>query len=55
VILKEREKYCPAKEELIFGKEVWRETCEKSNAGSKGRKGLIMQINANNLYQRKLL
>jgi hypothetical protein len=39
----------------FFGKEVLRETCEKSNAGSKGKKGLITQINANNLYQRKLL
>jgi hypothetical protein len=26
----------------FFGKEVLRETCEKSNAGSKGKKGLIM-------------
>jgi hypothetical protein len=38
----------------FFDKEVLRETCEKSNAGSKGKEWLIMQINANNLYQRKL-
>jgi hypothetical protein len=31
-------KYCPAKKEHIFGKEVLRETCEKSNAVSRGKK-----------------
>jgi hypothetical protein len=39
----------------FFGKQLLHETCKKSNAESKGKKGLIMQINANNLYQRKLL
>jgi hypothetical protein len=39
----------------FFGKKVLRETCGKSNAGSKGKKELVMQINANNLYERKLL
>jgi hypothetical protein len=52
---KDFSKYCPAKESTFFSKKVLRETCEKSNAESKGKKGLIMQINGNNLYQRKLL
>jgi hypothetical protein len=41
---KERENdfsdYCSAKEEYIFGKEVLRKMCEKSNAGRESRKGL---------------
>jgi hypothetical protein len=39
----------------FFGKEVLREKCEKTMPEAKAEKGLIMQINANNLYQRKLL
>jgi hypothetical protein len=39
----------------FFGKEGLREICEKTTPEAKAEKGLIMQINANNLYQRKLL
>jgi hypothetical protein len=39
----------------FFGKEVLREMCKKTVPEAKAEKGLIMQINANNLYQRKLL
>jgi hypothetical protein len=39
----------------FFGKEVLREMWEKTMSEAKAEEGLIIQINANNLYQRKLL
>jgi hypothetical protein len=39
----------------FFGKEVLREMCERAMPTEITEKGPIMQSNANNLYQRRLL
>jgi hypothetical protein len=47
--------YCPAEKACIFAAIRYCKKCtEKSNAGKKGRKGLISKINATNFCQRKL-